>query len=50
MNIFKNINRGQTSGWWQRESAANRSDYAVAVVAVLLVLFAIVGPVARGSL
>ena len=49
MNIFRGMNRKQI-GWWQREHAANRSDYAVAVVAVLLVVLAIVGPVARGSL
>lgn len=49
MNIFRGMNR-RSIGWWQREHAANRSDYAVAVVAVLLVVLAIVGPVARGSL
>ena len=50
MNIFRGMNRRASVGWWQREHAANRSDYAVAIVAVLLVVVAIVGPVARGSL
>lgn len=36
--------------WWKREYAANKSDYAVAVVAVLLVVIGIFGPVARGAL
>ena len=49
MNIFRGMNR-RSIGWWEREFAANKSDYAIAVVAVMLVLFGIFGPVARGSL
>lgn len=49
MNIFRGMRRDSV-GWWNREYAANRSDYAVEVVAVLLLLFSVIGPVARGSL
>ena len=49
MNIFRNIKR-QPSQWWERDFSANPTDYAWAIVAVMLVLFGIFGPIARGAL
>lgn len=49
MNIFRGMRRDSV-GWWQREHTANKSDYVVAVVAVMLVLIGIFGPIARGAL
>ena len=36
--------------WWKREAVSNKSDGAFAVLAVMLLLFGIFGPIARGSL
>lgn len=49
MNIFRGMRRDSV-GWWDRQYQANRTDYVAAVIAILLVIFAIVGPVARGAL
>ena len=49
MNIFRKMNRRHPQ-WWEREFRANTGDYAAAVIGVMLVLFGIFGPVARGSL
>ena len=48
-SIFKGLPaRGHTV--WDREYTANKTDYAVAVVAIMLVLIGIFGPIARGAL
>lgn len=49
MNIFRGIRR-DSIGSWDRQYQANRTDYVAAVIAIAMVIFAIVGPVARGAL